>query len=77
MDSMTDSQLIDELKKRFEEKDKALFDLRVMTKKLETLNKRLQESEALKSNFLSNIKNEINNPLTSILGLTQQLKTSV
>ncbi|MBF0343679.1 MAG: HAMP domain-containing histidine kinase [Nitrospirae bacterium] len=73
MKDITDAELIEELRKRFQEKERALYDLRMMTKKLESLNKKLQESESLKSNFLSNIKNEINNPLTSILGLSEQL----
>jgi signal transduction histidine kinase len=69
----TDKELIEELKKRFEENEMALNDLQIMTKKLEKLNKRLQESEAMKSNFLSNIRNEINNPLASIMGLSKQI----
>ncbi|MBF0607724.1 MAG: HAMP domain-containing histidine kinase [Magnetococcales bacterium] len=73
MKRLTDTELIDELKKRFQEQEKALHDLRVMTKKLEFMNKKLQESESLKSSFLSNIKNEINNPLAAILGLSEQL----
>ncbi|MBF0318413.1 MAG: HAMP domain-containing histidine kinase [Nitrospirae bacterium] len=73
MSRLTNKELIEELKVRFHESDSALFDLKAMTKKLVKINKKLQESEALKSNFLSNIRNEINNPLTSILGLSQQL----
>ena len=71
--SHTDEQLLEELKKRFDVNKKAMNDLRAMTQKLEEVNKRLQESERVKSNFLSNIKNEINNPLSSILGLSEQL----
>jgi len=70
---MSDAVLLEELKKRFNENKRALHDLRVMTKKLEQVNRKLQESEALKSNFLSNIRNEIVNPLTSIMGLSEQL----
>lgn len=33
------------------------------------VNLRLRESERLKSNFLSNVRNEVNNPLTSSIGL--------
>ena len=40
---------------------------------LRQVNERLLESERLKSNFLSNIRNEIVNPLTSILGLSSSL----
>lgn len=72
MKKLSDSVLLDELKRRLIENKKALHDLRVVTKKLEKLNRKLQESEAMKSNFLSNIRNEINNPLTSIMGLSEQ-----
>jgi signal transduction histidine kinase len=73
MEGLDDNESIKELKKRFQEKNKALYDLRALTRKLEAVNKKLQESEALKSNFLSNIRNEINNPLTAIMGLSKQL----
>ncbi len=73
MHRLTDDELIEELKRRCEENMKTLYDLRVMTGKLEDVNKKLQESEALKSNFLSNIRNEINNPLMSIMGLSEEL----
>ncbi|MEO5355804.1 MAG: HAMP domain-containing histidine kinase [Nitrospirae bacterium YQR-1] len=73
MKQLTDAELIEELKKRFGEREKAISDIRIMTKKLEEVNLRLQESESLRSNFLSNIKNEINNPMTSILGFSEQL----
>jgi signal transduction histidine kinase len=73
MKKLTDSELIEELDKRFKENEKAFNALRIMTKKLENLNNKLQDSETLKSNFLSNIKNEINNPLTSILLMSKEL----
>jgi signal transduction histidine kinase len=72
MKRLTDDELIKELEERFAFNQKALEDLQNMTKKLEKMNSKLQESEALKSHFLSNIRNEINNPLTSIMGLSQQ-----
>ena len=37
------------------------------------VNEKLVQSEKLKSDFLSNIKNEINNPITSVLGLVNQI----
>ncbi len=73
MSRLTDSELIEELDRRFRENKQAFDALRVVTKKLERLNKKLQESEALKSNFLSNIRNEINNPLTSIICMSKEL----
>ena len=70
---ISDDILIKELQKRLTDNRKALNDLRVLTKKLETLNAKLAESEAVKGNFLSNIRNEINNPLASIMGIAKQL----
>ena len=56
--------------KSFTDKDRALRQLMIT---LEAVNDRLKESESLKTNFLSNIRNEINNPLTAIMGLSQQI----
>lgn len=75
METIHDDMLIDELKKRLQDNRKALNDLRMMTVKLEKINKKLEDSEAVKSNFLSNIRNEIINPLTSIMGLSRQIAT--
>ena len=73
MDMMSDDVLLEELKRRFLDTKKALYDLTKMNEKIEKLNLKLAESERLKSNFLSNIRNEINNPLTSILGLSREI----
>ncbi|MBF0154256.1 MAG: HAMP domain-containing histidine kinase [Magnetococcales bacterium] len=75
MSRMTDDELIEELKARFDSTKQALHDVKMVTKKLEVVNKKLEASEKVKSNFVSHMKNEINNPLTSILGLSQQLMT--
>lgn len=42
-------------------------------KELKNVNDRLVASEKLKSNFLSNIRNEINNPLAAILELSKNI----
>jgi signal transduction histidine kinase len=47
--------------------------LKALMKTLESVNDRLRESESLKTHFLSNIRNEINNPLSSIMGLSRQI----
>ena len=72
MKKPTDEELIEEIRRRFEFNQNALNDMRAMTRKLEQVNEKLQESEALKSQFLSNIRNEINNPLSAIMGLAAQ-----
>ena len=73
MKRLSDNEIIDELKRRLEESRRALHDIEGATRRLETVNRKLQESEALKSNFLSNIRNEINNPLSSIMALSEQI----
>ncbi|MEI6207577.1 MAG: HAMP domain-containing sensor histidine kinase [Desulfuromonadales bacterium] len=70
---MTDDELIEELSSRFAQSRKAFSDLSVVNRKLLEMNARLERSESLKSNFLSNIRNEINNPLNAIMGLAGQL----
>jgi signal transduction histidine kinase len=71
--NMTDDQLIEELSTRFAQSRKAFSDLSVVNRKLLDMNERLERSESLKSNFLSNIRNEINNPLNAIMGLAGEL----
>jgi signal transduction histidine kinase len=73
MNEMNDNDLLEELNRRFRDNKKALHDITVMNEKIEKLNIKLAESERLKTHFLSNIRNEINSPLTSILGMTRQL----
>jgi len=73
MNKLTDQELIDELQKRFEENKKSIQELKDMTEELKVVNRKLEESEALKSHFISNITNEIINPFTSILGLSRNI----
>ena len=73
MEIIDDEMLLEELKKRFEENRIAVANLRTMTQNLEAVNEKLRQSESLKTDFLSNIRNEINNPLASIMGLTKQV----
>lgn len=73
MSELTDKQLLDELHERFDQNRQTLQELRQMTNKLITVNKKLEESEAMKSHFISNITNEIINPFSSILGLTKHM----
>ena len=74
MSKLTDDELIEEIRQRFEFNRNALSDLRTLTRKLESMNEKLQDSERVKSQFLSNIRNEINNPLSAIMGLSGQLR---
>ena len=73
--NFTNDDLFAELKFRFELNRSALSELQTVSRELESLNRKLQASEAMKGHFLSNIRNEINNPLTSISGLARHLMT--
>ncbi|MCQ2975688.1 MAG: HAMP domain-containing histidine kinase [Bacteroidales bacterium] len=70
---ITDEILLEELSKRIERYKSALDNLNTLNKQLLELNKKLSESEALKSHFISNITNEIINPFASILGLAKSI----
>lgn len=75
MKQITDEQLILELKNRFEENDRSLSEVRELMEQLKEVNEKLSNSEKLKSHFLSNIRNEINNPVAAMLGLSHNLQT--
>lgn len=72
-DQLTDDELIHELKRRFELNKKSLKELKELNAELKVVNKKLEESEALKTHFISNITNEIINPFTSIIGLSKAI----
>jgi len=71
---LTDEELLSELKRHFEENKKMLDDERILIEQLNAVNQKLLASEHLKTNFLSNIRNEINNPIASILELSKNIK---
>lgn len=73
MRKITDEELLLELKKRLDENKNAIEELRQLNEELKVVNRKLGESEALKSHFISNITNEIINPFTSILGLSRSI----
>lgn len=73
MKKLTDKQIIDELSERFKQNRIAVEEQERLMDQLEQVNKKLIESESVKTQFLSNIRNEINNPLSSILGLADKL----
>jgi signal transduction histidine kinase len=73
MNRLTDEELIEELRTRMIENRSALEQLQILNEKLKNVNKKLEESEAMKSHFISNITNEIVNPFASILGLSKSI----
>lgn len=75
-DQLSDVELLNELKSRFIKNQQLRDEQTVLLMQLKTVNERLLASELLKSNFLSNIRNEINNPLASVLELSKNLSRS-
>lgn len=73
MSKLTDEELINELRNRFRMNRESLEELQELNREMRVVNKKLEESEALKSHFISNITNEIINPFTSILGLAKHI----
>jgi signal transduction histidine kinase len=70
---LTDTELIDELYIRLEQNKRALKDQKRLEEELKVVNSKLEESETLKSHFISNITNEILNPFASIIGLSKAI----
>jgi signal transduction histidine kinase len=70
---MSNEKLLEEIKRRFDERDGIISDSKVMMRNLEEINKKLTKSEENRSKFMSIIKNEFNNPLFSMLSLSKSL----
>jgi len=75
MEKLTDEELLKELKKRFEMNKRMTYIQKELMSDLRRANEKLLASEKVQSQFLSNIRNEINNPLTSIMGLSKELES--
>jgi signal transduction histidine kinase len=73
MANLSDKQLLKELRDRLDERRSFEVEVQETSKDLQEVTRRLKESEALKSHFISNISNEIVNPFTSILGLSKAI----
>ncbi len=73
MSDLTDQELMEELKKRFDQNKESLAEVQKLNEELKEVNKKLEESESLKSHFISNITNEIINPFSSIQGLAESI----
>ena len=74
---ISDRELLKEIGRRFEEKSASIAEMEFMTKKLLEMNEKSKEAEAAKSYFLSLIKNEFNNPLSTLLSLSKKVKHDV
>ncbi len=70
---ISDRQLLKEIRLRLESSKKHEQEIKDLTQELQGVSKKLKDSEALKSHFISNVSNEIVNPFTSILGLSKAI----
>lgn len=70
---ITDEDLLHELDRRFRECKKMLDEQKELSRELAIANKKLIDSESLKSHFISSITNEIINPFASVLGLSRNI----
>lgn len=73
MKKITDEELVDEIRKRFNDCNRINKEYKDLMKQLWRTNEKLEESEAMKSHFISNVTNEIINPFTSIIGLSSSI----
>ena len=71
--NITDRQLLKELSARLKQKQETEKKYADLLTEYQAMGKRLKDSEALKSHFISNVTNEIVNPFTSILGLSKAI----
>lgn len=71
--NITDADLVQEISRRFQEKQASIQEMEFMTKKLLDLNEKNKDSQEIKSQFLSLIKNEFNNPMSSLLNISNMM----
>lgn len=72
----SDDALLEELKRRIKSTQNNEDNFKELMAELWKANKKLEESEAMKSHFISNITNEIINPFASIIGLSSNILNS-
>ncbi|DAB32505.1 MAG TPA: ATP-binding protein [Sulfurospirillum sp. UBA11407] len=71
---LSDERLLQEVQKRFDEKNATLKEMEFLTKKLYDLNQKLKDTDKVKGEFLSLIKNVFNNPMSSLLNLSRMMQ---
>jgi len=70
---INDTQLLKEIDRRFNEKASSIQEMEFLTKKLLEMNEKSKNVQEVKSQFLSLVKNEFNNPLSSLLNISDML----
>nr|WP_246346928.1 HAMP domain-containing sensor histidine kinase [Desulfurispira natronophila] len=73
MTSVDDGKFLEEIERRFLEKNASITEMQGMTRHLLEMNEKARQAEAIKNEFLSLIKNEFNNPISSLLSFSKAL----
>lgn len=73
MERLSDEELLNQVKERLEEHSRTIEEYKSLSDQLKAINLKLEESEALKSHFISNITNELMNPFASIMALSREI----
>ncbi|MBN2663532.1 MAG: HAMP domain-containing histidine kinase [Bacteroidales bacterium] len=76
MNNISDYALLKELQRRLKRSDDLSAELYHNKNELLELNQKLEESEMFKSHFISNVTNELVNPVSSLLALSKFLKNN-
>jgi|AntRauTorckE6833_2_1112554.scaffolds.fasta_scaffold00293_2 signal transduction histidine kinase len=73
MTNKKDIRLLEQLKARLDHFEEALQERDSLQQQLQQVNKKLNEAEAFKSHFIARISNEIINPFTAIITISENL----
>ena len=68
-EKLSDEKLLQELSSRLQVSSRQEQQISELSLTIKELSQKLNESESLKSHFISNISNELVNPFTSILAI--------
>lgn len=72
--TLDDNALLREIERRFKEKQSSIEEMEFLTKKLLEMNEKSKRAQEVKSQFLSLVKNEFNNPVSSLLSVADMLQ---
>ncbi|MBN2892540.1 MAG: HAMP domain-containing histidine kinase [Bacteroidales bacterium] len=76
MEKLSDIALLKELQKRLKKNDELSAEVFHLKNEIMEVNQKLEDSEIFKSHFISNVTNELVNPVASLLALTRFLYQS-
>jgi signal transduction histidine kinase len=75
MENYTSQELLIELQSRLMNQENTIESYKGLMYELSMINKKLEQSEAAKSNFIATIKNGIYNPFSAIIGISENISS--